>query len=197
MKKLVFLSLMFLGLSLNSKAEQVVGTYSNAYFGKTFEIEAAQENNKLESVYIGVEAAGSKTAFISVDGKDLELFKTSLELVRDKYVEWVKIAKENNVKDMHKEFGIKFPSVTVAWYGSKWWFSFNKKVNMKFSILDSGRMVAVWYAKVTSSSNEYIDEKIYFVFEGEDDFNNLINQLNYSVILDKLLNTKKAEELFK
>ena len=43
-------------------------------FGKEFEIEAAQKNDKLQSVYIGIEAKDAKYAFISVDGKDLELF---------------------------------------------------------------------------------------------------------------------------
>lgn len=178
------------------RAEQVVGSFQNSFFGKEFKIEAAAKNDKLQSVYIGVEAKDSKTAFISVDGKDLELFKTALELVRDKYLDWVKVAKENNVTEMNKEFGIKFPSVSIAWAGTKWWFSFGNKINMKFIILKDGKMVASWAPKVTSSSNRYIDETIYFAFADEEDFNNLISQLNYQSILDQLLNTKKNEDLF-
>ena len=68
---------------------------------------------------------------------------------------------------------------------------------MSFLILDSGKMVAIWCPKVVSSSNRYIDETIYFVFEREEDFDSLINQLDYNSILDKLLNTKKNEDLFK
>lgn len=179
------------------RAEQTVGSFQNSYFVKEYTIEAAAKNDKLQSVYIGVESKDSKKAFISVNGKDLELFKTALELVRDKYLDWVKVAKENNVTELNKEFGIQFPSVSIAWSGSKWWFSFGKKVNMKFIILDDGKMVASWAPKVTSSSNRYIDETIYFVFADEDDFNNLISQLNYQSILDQLLNTKKNEDLFK
>lgn len=195
MKK-IFLLLISIILSCSAYAEQTVGRYQNTYFGKEFEIEAAQENDKLQSVYIGIEAKDAKKAFISVDGKDLELFKTALELVKAKYLDWVKVAKENNVTEMDKVFDIKFPSVTIAWSGSKWWFSFGQKIKMRFLILDSGKMIAVWAPKVTSSSNRYIDEQIYFALEGQEDFDNLISQLNYQNILDQLLNTKNNEDLF-
>ena len=96
MKKFNTLIVALFIFSISSKAEQTVGTFENAYFGKNFTIEASQKNNELETVYIEVEAKSSKSAFLSVDGNKLESFKTSLELVRDKYLSWVKIAKENN-----------------------------------------------------------------------------------------------------
>lgn len=192
----IFILFSMLILACSAYAEQTVGKYQNTYFGKEFEIEAAQKNDKLQTVYIGVEAKDAKSAFISVDGKDLELFKTSLELVKAKYLDWVKVAKENKVTEMDKEFDIKFPSVNIAWSGSKWWFSFGKKIKMRFLILDNGKMIAVWAPKVTSSSNRYIDEQIYFAFEGEEDFDSIISQLNYQAILDQLLTKKNNEDLF-
>ena len=48
----------------------------------------------------------------------------------------------------------------------------------------------------TKVSSQIIDETIYFVFECEEDFNSLLNQLNSQAILDKLLNTKNNEDLF-
>ena len=57
-------------------------------------------------------------------------------------------------------------------------------------------MIAVWAPKVTSSSNRYIDEQIYFALEGAEDFDNLLSQLNYQTILDQLLNKKNNEDLF-
>lgn len=196
MKKILLLFIALVA-TLAIKAEQQVGSFSNSYFNKKYTIEAAEKNDKLQSVYIGVESKDSRSAFICVDGKNLELFKTALELVRDKYLEWVQVAKDNNVTEINKEFDIKFPSVDVAWSSSKWWFSFGKKINMKFIIFDDGKIVASWAPKVTSSTNRYIDEQIYFVFACEDDFNNLISQLNYQRILDQLLNTKNNEDLFK
>lgn len=193
-KTLLLISIMLLAIC--AYAEQTVGRYQNTYFGKEFEIEASQKNEKIETVYIGIVAKDAKSAFISVDGKDLESFKTALELVKTKYLDWVKVAKENNVTEMDKEFDIKFPSVSIAWSGSKWWFAFGVRIKMRFLILDNGKMVAVWAPKVTSSSNRYIDEQIYFALEGEEDFDSLISQLNYQTILDQLLNKKNNEDLF-
>lgn len=195
MKKSLLLFTVIL-LTFCVKAEQTVGKYQNTYFGKEFEIEAAQKNDAIKSVYIGIEAKDTKDAFISVDGNDLESFKNALELVKAKYLDWVKVAKENNVTEMDKEFDIKFPSVTIAWFGSKWWFSFGQRIKMRFLILNSGKMVAVWTPKVTSSSNRYIDEQVYFALEGEEDFDSLISQLNYQNILAQLLNKKNNEDLF-
>lgn len=197
MTKNIIFFLFSLMLSCSAYAEQVVGRYQNSYFGKEFNIEASQENGKLEQVYIGIEAKDAKKAFITIKGSDLELFKTALELVKDKYLEWQKIAKDNNVTELDKVFDIKFPSVSIAWSGSKWWFSFGNIIKMRFLILESGKMIAVWAPKVTSSSNRYIDEQIYFALEGEEDFDNLISQLSYQSILDQLLNTKNKEDLFK
>lgn len=84
-------------------------------------------------------------------------------MIRDKYLSWVKIAKENNVTEMDKEFDIKFPTVSIAWRGSKWWFAFDRKITMSFLILDNGKMVAIWCPKVSASSNDLL-MKLYILY---------------------------------
>ena len=196
MKKIALLSFLF-AVSFMANAEQQVGEFANTYFQKTFKLEAFEENNKLKAVYIEVVAEDSKNALIVLKGENLESFKTALELCRDKFIEWSNIAKQNNITEMKKSFDIKFPTVDIGWYGSKWWFSLKKKPDFKFLILDSGKMLALWTPKVTASSNRYIDERIYFVFESVEDFNSLISQLNGQRILNELLKTKNDAELFK
>lgn len=201
MKKFIFAMVAMIA-TMSMYAQQKVGEYTNSYVSKTFSIEAVEKNNKIEEVYIGIPTdLGSRTysrsAYIVVKGKDLELFKTALELARDKFSEWKKVAKENNVTEIDKEMGINFPKVTVAWlYGRKWRFSFGNKVNLKFLTLDNGQMVAAWAPTVTSSSNRYIDQEIYFVFGDEEDFNSIIDQLDTQRILNELLNTKNQSDLF-
>lgn len=197
MKKII-LVLCLLTFILPIKAQQKVGEYTNSYFSKTFSIEAAEKNNKIENVYIGVQTdLDFRKAYISVEGEDLELFKNALELARDKFSEWKKIAKDNNITEMCKEMGIDFPEVAVAWlYGGEWEFSFDNKINLAFLILDDGQMVAAWAPIVTSSSNSYIDQKIYFAFADEKDFDDIINQLDGQRILNELLNTKNNSKLF-
>ena len=132
MKKLSILFVAFFIISISLKAQEEVGTYYNNYFKEEFTIEASQKNNKISDIYIEVSAKKSSQSFINIGGDDLETFKASLIALRDKYLSWVKIAKDNNVTEMNKEFDIKFPSVTVAWVGSKWWFDFNRKISMRF-----------------------------------------------------------------
>lgn len=197
MKKII-LVLCLLTFILPIKAQQKVGEYTNSYFSKTFSIEAAEKNNKIENVYIGVQTdLDFRKAYISVEGEDLELFKNALELARDKFSEWKKIAKDNNITEMCKEMGIDFPEVAVAWlYGGEYEFSFDNKINLAFLILDDGQMVDAWAPTVTSSSNRYIDQKIYFVFADEKDFDDIINQLDGQRILNEFLNTKNNSKLF-
>lgn len=201
MKKFIFAMVAMIA-TMSMYAQQKVGEYTNSYVSKTFSIEAVEKNNKIEVVYIGIPTdLGSRTysrsAYIVVKGKDLELFKTALELARDKFSEWKKVAKENNVTEIDKEMGINFPKVTVGWlYGRKWWYSFGNKVNLKFLTLDDGQMVAAWAPTVTSSLNRYIDQEIYFVFGDEEDFNSIIDQLDTQRILNELLNTKNQSDLF-
>ena len=194
MKK--FFVIVFLFMVTVAKAEQKVGEFYNSYFKKNYAIEALQKDGKLESVFIGVESKGSKESFIKVEGSDLETFKLSLNLVKSKYAEWVKVAKANHITEMNKAFSISFPKVEIYWLGSKWWSSYKLKVELKFIILDDGQMVALWAPTAKHWNNEYIDETIYFVFSTIEDFDNLIKQLNSQDILNKLLQTKNNEELF-
>ena len=129
MKKLSILCVAFFIISISLKAQEVVGTYYSNFFDKEFTIKASQKNNKVSSIYIGVEAKKSNESFINVGGEDLETFKASLITLRDKYLSWVKIAKDNNVTEMNKEFDIKFPSVTVAWIGSKRRVDFHSSIS--------------------------------------------------------------------
>ena len=200
MKKII-LVLCLLTFIMPIKAQQKVGEYTNSYVSKIFSIEAVEKNNKIDVVYIGVPTdTKSRPAYIVVKGKDLELFKTALELARDKFSEWKKVATDNNVTEMCKEIGVNFPKVTVAWlYGREWWFSFDNKINLKFLALkvsDDTRFVAFWAPTVTSSSNRYIDQKIDITFANEEDFNSIINQLNGQRILNELLKNKNKSELF-
>ena len=197
MKKILILFAVVVIATISLKAEQLVGSYENSYFKENYSIEAAEKNGKLSNVYIQVSAKDSKKAFLSVDAKNLESFKVSLANLKQKYVEWVKVAEENNVTEMNKEMGISFPTVTIAWLGSKWWFDFDVRPNFNFIILDNGKMVASWAPKAKASSNRYIDETIYFVFASIDDFDSLISQLNYQRIMDQLLSKKNQEDLFK
>lgn len=181
---------------LSTYAQEQVTNYQNSYWDKSFSIEASLKNNKIDRIFISVMADNARNASIIIAGDDLYSFKSALSKTKEKYVEWQQIAIDNNVTDMTKEFGINFPDISFGWYSSKWWFSFFNTLNMKFSILESGKIVAMANPKVTASSNRYISEQIYFVFGCAQDFDNLINALDKEQILKRLNDKQSKEDLF-
>ncbi|MDR0367613.1 MAG: hypothetical protein LBH82_00550 [Bacteroidales bacterium] len=197
--KSIFATLFCLFCIVNvSFAEKVVGTYSLSYFNKQYDIEASEIKNGKFSVYIQVSAERDFTrAMIEVKSSDLEEFTQFLTQMKDKYVEWANVAKENNVTDMSKDMDFKSPSTTICWSSSKWFFSFGHKLQPRFLILDSGKMVVTIHKKVTASSNQYIDEKIYWVFSDATEIDELISQLNAEKIISKLQEKENASDLFK
>lgn len=184
--------------SANINAEDVIGTYTSNYFNKSYDIEASEIKNGKFSIYIQVSAERESTkAMISIDSDKLELFRQSLIQTKEKFVEWSKVAKENNVTDMLKDMGIKYPSATICWLSSKWHFSFGQKLTPKFLILDNNKHVISFCEKVTASDNKYIDETIYWVFSDPKEIDDLLSVLDYNIIKQKLEKKENAAELFK
>ena len=198
MKKKLFSLMLCVFCVVALNAEKVVATYTLSYFNKTYDIEASEIKNDKFSVYIGVNAESNSTkAMIEVESDKLEEFKQALLQMKEKFIDWSKVAKENNVKEMTKEMDISFPSTTICWLGSKWFFSFGQKLKPKFLILDDGRFVVTFVKKVTASSNEYIDEKIYWVFSDSKEIDELISKLDVEKLKSKLQENVKAADLFK
>lgn len=178
-------------------AQEQVTSYQNSYWNRAFSISANLKSGKIDKIFIEVMPDKAKIASIVIAGDDLYTFKSALTQTKEKYLEWKKIAIENKVTDMTKEFGIVFPLVTYGWFSSKWWFAFYNKLNMKFKILENGNMIATASPKISASSNKYIDEQIYFVFGDAQDFDNLINALNKEQIINTLTEKQSQEDLFK
>lgn len=51
---------------------------------------------------------------IYVDMSDLDEFRSSLKKCYEKYDEWVRLAKENDIQSLEKELGISLPSVIIS-----------------------------------------------------------------------------------
>ena len=197
MKKIIS-ALVICLVSTTTFSQERIGEYNMSFFdGKQYEILASEPKAEKFDIYISVEGEHQyDDVKLSVANKDLEAFKSTLLQVRDKYVEWEKKAKENNVKDTHKDFPFSFKNVDVAWYGSKWWFAFKKTFTPVFFVFKNGDCAMVVSTKVTASSNEYIDQKFYFVLKTEDEFNQVIKYLDEKIVFDYYNNKGKTNDLF-
>jgi hypothetical protein len=174
--------------SINLLAQKTAANYYSDYFEKDYEIAISTEKNStstISNIYIYVE--GKNYKLVTLDYKDPELLLSSLIEVRNKYAEWVKIAEDNNITEMTKQIPVDMPRVTVCWYGTEWYFAFNKRINFDFHILDNGKKIIYMMDKVTASSNEYIDETFYWVFQSVEELDKfIINGLDYPKFIEKI-----------
>lgn len=197
MKKIVIL-LCAIILSAISFAQEKIGSYSMSYFdGKSYAIKASEPKNNKFDLYIEVGGEHkSDDVVLGIESKDLISFKDALIQIRDKFLEWKKTAIENNVKDITKDFPISFPKVTIAWYGSKWWFAFNQRITPRFFVFKDGTCAMVVYTNAKASSNEYIDQDVYWVLQEESEFNDIINLLNENIVYDYFKAKSSQTDLF-
>ncbi len=185
-------------VSVSLMAQKAIGVYHSSYFNKDYEVSVSYSSSNEPSVYIQVSGERTGTEVnMSVKGEQIAAFSEALTQVKEKYAEWQKVAKENNVTDMSKAFDIVFPRVTIAWYGSKWWFDFNHRLSPRFLVTKTGECVFVMTGKATASSNEYITEKYYFALAAESDFDELLKLISPSSIEAKRNAEQNVQDLFK
>lgn len=182
-------------------AQEKFATYTMSYFPDMgdfpIKISKPDNNGKYDiDIYVMGESEYDKVC-ITVKSNDLPAFRQTLTDLRDKFVEWKNVAIENNVTDMTKEFPFSFKRMTISWLGTKWYFSYNNILTPLFMILKDGNCVMVLYKKATSSSNQYIDQKVYFVLQEKEEFDNLLNVITEENINSYLNRRSNSEDLFK
>ena len=197
MKKILLITLMSF-IYLNTFAEKEVGNYYTDYFeNKKFVIEASEPKDGEFTLYIQVAGDDSEKAFVSIDSDKVVDLITFLTNMKNKYVEWSDVAKNNNISEFNKEMKFKTPRLGVAWLGSKWWFSYGHRIAPTFRIMDDGSHIVSMVRKAKSSSNQYIDETIFWVFGSSEAIDSLISQLDVKRILGLFEKQSNASGLFK
>lgn len=198
MKKFILFSV-FCFSCIASFSQKKIDSWSCSYFDKEYDIECSPKegNNEEFELYIGISGESqNRKVCLNISSTNLPLLIDYLNKIKVKFSEWRNIAKENNVTDTSKEMDFISPKMTVCWQGSKWFFSFNQRLTPKFIVLKDGRCAVSMYKRVTSSSNQYIDEKIYWVLSSPEEIDELISKIQPSKILEKLNQEKKANDLF-
>lgn len=197
MKKTLVIILVYLISSVVVYGEKVVGNYTLSYFNKSYEIQASEIENGKFSIYIYVQGERKTTPVLfSIESDEVEKFNKSFLQISDKFREWRKVAKDNNVTDLRKDVDIKIPSVTIGWLSSEWHFSFRNSINARYIILEDGRDVMIIAKEATSATNKYIKQKIYWVFAEPEEIDDLVTELNVDKISAELAKVDEALDLF-
>ena len=197
MKRTLF-SFLALVLAIPCFSQKEVSSYYSTYFSKDFSVMASYQDNGSLKEYITIESdRGDDNTLILLEGSEITSFIESINKIKTKYLEWVNVAKENNVTDMSKEFDISMPRVTIAWYSSDWFFHFRFILKPRFVVTAKGKAVFVITGEATASSNEYITRDIYFALEGEKDFDGFLEAISPDKIKEKLDAEQNKKDLFK
>lgn len=179
-----------------------IAEYSNG--GKTYDITADAPNKKGKfTIFLYVQSNTSGGCCLEIDSKNIDKFHDALLKVKEKYVEWSSIAKENKVESFKKTIDIQTPGMWVSWYyGDKWWDSDYEKVfKPYFSYLKSENgdpgMAYVYYEFKVPSDNRFIVSDANLMFITPDQIDKLANVLNYEKLLESARKVHSKADLFK
>lgn len=189
---------MFIALAIGGfvKAQQKVGEYTHGE--KTYEISAVYGSDGLNA-YVQVQGESAREmVLINITGEEkIHSFVNGLKNMKDKFIEWKKVAKENSVTDFKKEYNISFPSVMICWLGTKWYFSHPRDCfHPNFNANEYG-IYSSAFGEAKSMNNEYITQKWFLILDTEGEIDGLIKALDVETIKKKLNKTANTDELFK
>ena len=196
--KRIALLLAFVLLATAAHAEKVVGKYIMA--GEEMELEAGV-NDKGELVaFIRVlgEYDGDKV-MMSVTGEaNINLFIKKLQYCKTKFIEWKRVAQQNNVVDFTKFYDVAFPDVELWWMGYSDWYSAFKGDYMKpfFRVSAEGETAFVAGGTVEDWRNMFIEKEWCIFLCNENEFDSLIKALDPSKIKLQLNAKDERDSLF-
>ncbi len=143
--------------TVESYAQEKFTTYDNTYVGKTYDIKLSLED---EDLYL--DAATFDELYdkggIWVSKKQYPDFLNAIAEAKTKYKEWVKVAKENNVRDFNKAMNIESKVGSYFLYGREWKFQLLVNLTFDFQIIeDEGELTYLLFIRtgeLRASSNK-------------------------------------------
>ncbi len=197
MKKTLLLFIALL-ISTFSFAEKKVASYIMS--GIERDIEATIDSKGKLNVFVSIMGKyDHDNVMFKIEGEDQIIgFAEKLQSLNDKFVEWAKVAKSNNVSDYTKKFDIPFPRVEIYWAGSSKWYSSYKGnfMNFIFIVSESGEPSLGCGGTAKHWDNEYIDQQFYIIFISTEEIKSLINALNVDSLKKALNSTSNTDALF-
>jgi hypothetical protein len=173
----------------------VIGSHSWT-LNKPLNVEISKNG---KTVYIEIE----EDVAIAVKINKLKSFVQTLEQMKEKYIEWMKTAEENDVTDFTKEMDIAFAVDDVVWTSTNstkvWHAGRPCTLFVTFwvsEILKDVSYSVFVYNTVTASENRYINKHIFWRFYNPEQIDDLLLLLDVEKMRLKLEEEKNKENLF-
>jgi len=136
-------------------------------------------------IYLDLRSDGS--IGISLDKKDKKKFIDYLKKINTKFNEWTKVAKDNNVNELKKDYDEAYFSGFFKLY-NKWKFSRCRMIS-KFKIEKGKPTGYVFVPEMKASSNQYMKSKAWIFYVNDELISELEGLLSDEAI-DKFIKSK-------
>lgn len=192
-----------IAVALQSKAQDKFSSYDNTYEGKSYEIQISSKEKDKYKLYINAMSLDKihTEGGVFIDQSKNQDFLNALAEAKLKYEEWIKTAKENNIKELDKTMTIKSKVGGYFLYGSDWNFQFLVNLKFDFKILESKGetkyLLLVRTGELQSSSNQFMKvDGFVLVFSSSKEIDDFMTIISPEKITE-FLNKPKNEDLFK
>lgn len=199
----LFTFCLFTFLSIKISAQDKFTSYDNTYSGKKYEIQISSKEKDKYTLYIDAMSLDKthEKGGIKIDEKQHQNFINSIVDAKLKYEEWVKTAKENNVKELSKTMTIGSKAGGYFLYGSKWNFQFLLNLKFDFKIIENTGevkyLLLIKTGELQSSSNQYMTvDGFVLIFTSSKEIDEFLTSISLGNITE-FLNKPKKEALFK
>jgi len=201
MKNLItFITLcLFTITTVESYAQEKFTTYDNSYFGKTYDIKLSLEQEDLYIAAMPLDELYDKGG-IRIKKNQHQDFLNAIAAAKTKYKEWVKTAKENNVREFNKSMNIKSEVGGYFLYGSEWKFQLSVILTFEFQISENEGeltyLLIIRTGELKSSSNEHLKvDGFLLVFSSVNEIDTFTNKISRQKI-NAFIAKPKEKDLF-
>lgn len=180
-------SLLFLLIPFSVFSQGKYGEFINSAIGDTLDINLVGESTKEAKYFISMHPSDvliKDGGLLMPFDKAAELAET-LKKAKAKYIEWVDVAKKNNVTDMNKEIKVEFPKTYGFFvYGDTWCVDYTPKPTAEFKIFktESGvieYLLIIRSGEMISNKNEFMKSKsLYTAFNSTAEIDAFISLLD-------------------
>ena len=180
MKKIVALFMVL--LPFMASAHVSLGEVSIG--GEKYDVYVIFNKNKPKyyGFYCPSREVGKQEIWIKAD--KINKFRTAMYEAKVKYVEWSRVAEDNNVGEYDKEIPVKFPNVTYVWGAGDSFFS-DSQFKLRFHRAE-GLNFAMLVTRVVSDTNRFIDARFSFSLLCEEEFDTFLKVFS-SANIEKVL----------
>ena len=179
-KKIILTTLLAFLFISNINAQEV---YSKFELGSIAVV--TKKGKSQGDIYLDLKSDGS--IGLSMDKKDKKKFIDYLKKINTKFNEWTKVAKDNNVNELKKDYDEAYFSGFFKLY-NKWKFGRCRMIS-KFKIEDGKPSGYVFVPEMTSSSNQFMKSKAWLFYVNDELVSELEGLLSDEAI-DKFIKSK-------